>query len=206
MTRHLLVGIALSALLIFSPRTIAQVDAGAGKGKQPSTYTIPLPSQPDFSALSWLIGDWAGPTTGKGTQGDVHLTLSYTLDKRFVLIKEEVSLPASQTAPALHETWMGFLGANPSGPGLVLHAFSSTGFIMRYHVSADENQVRFDPEGGANPPPGWLFRREITRLAPGFFSETVRVAPPGASFFEYYSAKLTQVIASKSSSLAPPTP
>jgi hypothetical protein len=203
MTRHLLLVTAISALLIVCPQTIAQAGAGAGKGKQPSTYTIPLPSQPDFSALDWLIGDWAGPTTGRGTPGDVHLTLSYMLDKRFVLIREEVSLPASQAAPALHETWMGFLGANPSGPGFVLHAFSSTGFILRYHVSASQDQVRFDPEGGANPPPGWLFRREITKLGPGFFSETVSVAPPGAAFFEYYSAKLTQVIVPKSSLAAP---
>ena len=203
MTRHLLLGTVISALLIASPRGIAQAGAGAGKGKQPATYTIPLPCKPDFSALDWLIGDWAGPMTGKGAQGDVHLTLSYTLDKRFVLIKEEVSLPAGQRAPAAHETWMGFLGANPSGPGFTLDAFSSTGFITRYHVSAAADQVRFEPEGGANPPPGWLFRREITQLGPGSFSETVRIAPPGGSFFAYYSAKLTPVIVPRASLAAP---
>jgi len=171
--------------------------------KQPVTYSIPLPPKPDFSALAWLIGDWAGHTTGKGSEGDVHLTLSYSLDQRFVLMKEEVSLPPGKASPAVHETRMGFLGPDPLRPGYRLQSYSSTGFITLYHVTAGPDEVRFDPEGGANPPPGWLFRRRITRLGPGSFSDKVEVAPPGGTFFEYYSAKLTRVIEPKPSAAKP---
>ncbi len=168
------------------------------KTKAPSTYDIPLPSRPDFSALEWLIGDWAGHTTdvstGKETEGIVHLTLSYALEKRFLQVHEEISLPAGKTAPALHETWTGFLSADPSGHGFVLRVFSSTGFMTQYHVTVRDDRASFDPQGGANPPPGFLFRRVIARLGPGFFSESVEVAPPGGAFFPYYSAKLTQVL------------
>jgi len=171
---------------------------GRQADKRPSTYTIPLPPRPDFTPLQWLIGDWAGHTvdsrTGKETEGTVHLTLAYALDKRFVRITEDVSLPAGNTAPAGQESWTGFLSASASGSGFTLRAFSSTGFITAYHVSASETEIRFDPEGGANPPPGWLFRRVISRLGPGYFAETVEVAPPGGAFFTYYTCKLTEVL------------
>jgi hypothetical protein len=183
-------------------------DAGAQKDREPATYSILLPPRPDFSPFSWIIGDWAGysttPQASKEAQGSVHLTLSYTLDKRFILVEEDVSLPGGQNAPAQRESWMGFVSLGPSGSGFVMRAFSSTGFMTEYHVTITDTELRFDPEGGPNPPPGWLFRRVITRLGPGYFGETVQVAPPGKEFFDYYTAKLTQVIEPKAS--PPPLP
>lgn len=180
------------------------------KDKPPPTYDIPLPARPDFSPLAWLIGEWAGHTadvsTGKETKGDVHLSVSYTLDKRFLLIHEEVSLPAGKISPALHEAWTGYLSADPAGAGFVLRTFSSTGFISQYHVTVMDDRVTLDPQGGANPPPGFLFRRVIARLAPGFFSEKVEVAPPGGAFFSYYGAKLTAVIEPKPAAPTAPAP
>ncbi|HEY6291788.1 MAG TPA: hypothetical protein VI455_09550 [Terriglobia bacterium] len=186
--------------------------AGKQGDKAPTTYTIPLPPRPDFSALEWIMGDWAGHTvdarTGKETDGTVQLTLSYALDKRFVRISEDITLPAGNLAPAVHESWTGFLNAGTSGSGFTLRAFSSTGFITEYHVSVTDAQIRFDPEGGANPPPGWLFRHVISRLGPRYFSETVEVAPPGGSFFPYYNCKLTEVLKPKSppAAAAPSSP
>ena len=198
MLRHPPLWIVISTLsLAVNPGAMR----GAQKDKAPATYDIPLPPRPDFSAFSWIIGDWAGysttPQAKKEDQGSVHLTLSYTLDKRFVLVSEDVSLPAGQNAPAQRESWTGFISAGPSGSGFMMRAFSSTGFMTDYHVTVTDTEVRFDPQGGPNPPPGWLFRRVITRLGPGYFGETVQVAPPGKAFFDYYTAKLTQVIEPK---------
>ena len=187
--------IMIPALLFVASQGLA---AGAQKDKAPATYSIPLPARPDFSPFAWIIGDWAGysttPQAAKEAQGRVHLTLSYTLDKRFILVNEDVSLPGGQNAPAQHESWMGLVGAGLSGSGFVMHAFSSTGFMTNYQVTVTDGEVRFDPEGGPNPPPGWLFRRVITRLGSGYFSESVQVAPPGKEFFDYYTAKLTHAI------------
>jgi hypothetical protein len=190
---------------------MAASPAGAAqKNKKPASYTIPLPARPDFSALDWMIGEWAGhptdPKTGKEREGTLHLTLSYALDKRFVRIGEEVELPAGDSYPAVHEAWSGFIGASASGQGFTMRAFSSTGFITQYHVTANASQLRFDPEGGANPPPGWLFRRTISRIGPEYFEEAVEAAPPGGTFFSYYSGKLTAVLKAPSpaSSSTPP--
>jgi hypothetical protein len=202
MSRHRESLIAASLLLVLAGVAAA---ADPRSDKQPATYTIPLPPKPDFSPLAWLVGDWAGHTTGKDSQGDVHLTLSYALDQRFIIFREEVSLPAGRSSPALHESSMGLIAAELSRPGYRLQLYSRTGFITLYHVTATPDQARFDPEGGVNPPPGWLFRRTITRVGPDVCNDQVQVAPPDKAFFEYYSATLTLAPQTKTPAAKPAT-
>ena len=98
---------------------------------------------------------------------------------------------------------MGILSPHPSGHGYVLRMFSSTGFISRFRVTLDRAEIDLNPEGGEQPPPGWLFRRVYQHTGPGQLTETVQAAPPGKSFFDYYTARLTQVPAQVK---APPSP
>jgi len=165
----------------------------AGKEKPPVVYSIPLPSQADFTVLDWLVGDWAGKTTDRSVPGEVRLSATLDLDKQFIVLRGEVSLAAIKSAPASRESWIGILSANREGSGFVLRTFSSTGFIARYRVTVDGPEIRLNPEGGENPPPGWLFRRVIQRVGVGELTETVQVAPPTKSFFDYYTAKLSRV-------------
>lgn len=174
----------------------------AAKEKSPTTYTIPLPPKPDYSALHWLTGEWKGRTTGNGPQGEVHLLVSYDLDKRFMIFREAISLAATNAAPATSESWMGILSSSRSDLSFVLRVFSSTGFITRFRVTVDGAEIHFTPEGGEQPPAEWLFRRVVTRLSDAELSETVQAAPPSKSFFDYYSARLTRVSSGKKASPA----
>jgi hypothetical protein len=179
---------------------------GAGflkaKDKEPATYSIPLPPKPDFSALNWLVGEWTGQTTGKGSQGEVHFSASYDLDQHFMILREEVSFAATRTVPALKENSMGILSAG-LGSGFILRWFSTTGFITRYRLSVNGGEISLNQEGGDNPPPGWLFRRLIQHPDPSQFIETVQVAPANKPFFEYYTAKLTRVVPPRTRYAAP---
>jgi len=175
----------------------------AAKEKPPIQYVIPLPPKPDFSALDWLVGEWSGKTTGRSAAGEVRLSAAFDLEKQFLVLRGEVSFAASKTAPATRESWMGILSAMPGEPGFFLRTFSSTGFIARYRVAVDGPEIRFNPEGGEQPPPGWLFRRAIQRTGPGEFTETVQVAPPARPFFDYYTAKLSRVAPQDTPSAAP---
>ncbi len=157
-----------------------------------TTYAIPLPPKPDFSALDWLVGEWTGETAGRGSKGQLRLSVTFALEKRFMIFREEIWLAPTKTAPAWSESWMGILSASRSDTGFDLRAFSSTGFITRYRVTVEGAEIHFDPEGGEQPPPGWLFRRVIERLDVAELSETVQAAPPGKSFFNYYTAKLSR--------------
>lgn len=168
--------------------------------KNPTIYTIPLPPKADFTSIEWLIGGWSGKTTGSKTTGDVHLSVAYALNQRFLQIRGDVSLPASKTAPASHESWAGMLSQGPTPGTLTLHLFTSTGFMTRYQVTVADNQVFFNPEGGPLPPQGWLFRWIFAQTGPDDCTQTVDVAPPGKSFFNYYSAKLSRNHAAKSAS------
>lgn len=161
------------------------------KDKPPVQYQIPIPAAPDFSALDWLQGRWSGKTVPTSPAGDVQLTVSPDLEKHFLVLRGEVSLAATSTAPASKESWLGILSAD--GAGFVLRVFSSTGFITRCRLSIDGAEIQLNPEGGDLPPPGWLFRRVWSRTGADEFTETVQAAPPGRSFFDYYTARLSRV-------------
>jgi hypothetical protein len=163
------------------------------KEKSPTVYQIPLPDQPDFSAVDWLVGDWSGNTTDQKTQGELHLSVSYQLDKHVVLFRGETTLRAPKTSAPMKESWLGVLTADRRAGGFVLRMFSSMGFITRYRLTIDGPEIHINPEGGDQPPPGWLFRTVIKRTNPQEFVETVQVAPPNKSFFDYYTAKLNRL-------------
>jgi len=167
--------------------------AGLGAKEKPQvTYTIPLPPRPDFSSLDWLIGEWSGKTAGREPQGEIHLSVAYDLEKRFVIFRQQVSLPPTKSSPGVEESWMGVLSDDRVRPGMVLRTFSSTGFMARYRVMVDKAEIRFNPEGGEEPPPGWLFRSVIARTGVAHLTLTVQAAPPDKPFFDYYTAELTR--------------
>lgn len=175
----------------------------AAKEKPPVQYQIPIPKPPDFSALAWLQGQWSGKTAGDGPAGEVKLSVSPDLENYFLVFRGEVSLAATNTVPAVKESWIGILSASHDGNGFILRVFSSTGFITRYRLAIDGAELHFNPEGGDSPPPGWLFRQVWVRTAPGRFTETVQAAPPGKGFFNYYGANLTRVPAPTTTTHAP---
>jgi hypothetical protein len=176
----------------------------AASKQPPKTYSIPLPPKTDFSDLDWLVGDWSGKTTEKSPPGDVRLSVAYGLDSRFLIFHETVTLASTGSTAAVDESWMGVLSGRPGGKEFTLRVFSSTGFITQYRVSVENALIRFVPEGGGLPPPGWLFRRMVTRSNPGELTESVEAAPPEGSFFQYYSAKLKHQPAATGPAPAPP--
>jgi len=172
--------------------SVVSVAGLAAKEKPQATYTIPMPPQPDFSSLDWLIGEWSGKIAGREPQGEIHLSVAYDLEKRFVIFRQQLSLPPTQNSPGVEESWLGVLSDDRVRPGLVLRTFSSTGFMTRYRVIVDKAQIRFNPEGGEEPPPGWIFRTVITRTGVAQLTVTVQAAPPDKPFFDYYTAMLTR--------------
>lgn len=180
--------LALGCVIPCAP-AVAQA---AAQDKPPRAYSIQLPPQPDYSPFEWMIGDWTGKTTGKGAQGDVLLSFAYQLGKSFMILREEVSLPAAKDAPATHESLMGIL--SPGAPGAFeMNLYSSNGFVSRYRVTARHGEIDFQPDGGPLPPPGWLFRRAFRQVNSSQCQASVEVAPPGKAFFNYYTANLSRV-------------
>ena len=176
------------------------------KEKAPTIYQIPLPPKPDFSPVDWLVGEWAGKTTDRSAQGEIRLSVSYELDKQVMLLRGEASFQATKTSPAMKESWLGVLTTDRVAGSFLLCTFSSTGFITRYRVSVEGPETQINPEGGEQPPPGWLFRTVIRRTDAQEFVETVQAAPPDKSFFDYYTAKLSRVKAVEKAKTAPILP
>jgi hypothetical protein len=189
--------------IILALACLLQAAPLVAKEKPPTVYQIPLPSKPDFTAMDWLVGEWAGKTTDQRAPGEVHLSVSYQLDKQIMLLRGESSLQATKSSPAMKESWLGVLSSGLGSGGFLLRMFSSTGFITRYQVTVDGPEIHINPEGGDQLPPGWLFRTVIKRTEPQECVETVQAAPPNKAFFDYYTAKLTHITAEEKAKAAP---
>ena len=179
----------LSLLMIFvllSPAALLPAE------KSPPTYQIPLPPKPDFSSLEWMVGDWTGATLKESRPANIQLSVSMDLGQRIMVFKEVISFAATKNAPAAKESSIGILSASPGDGSYQLDSYSSTGFITRYRVTISGTEVDFNPAGGDQPPPGWLSRLAITHTDETAFTETVQLAPPKRSFFDYYTAKFTK--------------
>jgi hypothetical protein len=176
------------------------------KEKAPAVYQIPLPPKQDFTAVDWLVGEWAGKTTDRKAQGEIRLSVSYELDNQVILLRGEASFQATKTSPATKESWLGVLTSDRGAGGFLLRTFSSTGFITQYRVTVEGPETYINPEGGEQPPPGWLFRTVIKRIDPEEIVETVQAAPPNKAFFDYYTAKLSRVAAEEKTKTSPIPP
>jgi hypothetical protein len=192
--------------IILALACLIQAAPLSAKEKAPTIYQIPLPPKPDFSAVDWLVGEWAGKTIDQKAPGEIHLSVSYQLDKRLILLRGEASLQATKTSPAMKESWLGVLTSDRGSGGFLLRTFSSNGFITRYRVTVEGAEIHLNPEGGEQPPPGWLFRTVIKRTEPQEFVETVQAAPPNKSFFDYYTAKLNRAMAQEKAKTPPTNP
>lgn len=188
----------LMILILFAPSVLAAAQ------KHPPTYRIPLPPRPDFSSIEWMIGNWTGQMDKHSPQGEIHLSVAYDLDKSVMVFRENVSLAATGQIPAKKESSIGILSPAPSGNSFLFQVYSSTGFISRYRVSVMDSEVDFTPDGGPQPLPGWLSRRIIQRSDVDGFTETVQLAPPLKSFFDYYTAAFTRQAAPESSKTSHP--
>lgn len=169
---------------------------GPAKDKPPTVYSLPLPPKPDFSAVDWLVGEWNGKSAAPSPAGEAHLSVTYDLDKRVVVLRETLNFTAAANVPASQEQWVGILTPEAGGRGFMLRVFSSTGFVTRYRAAADKGVIHLVPAGGDSPPSGWLFRRTLSRSGETTLTETVEAAPPDKPFFDYYTIQFTRATAS----------
>lgn len=176
----------LVVLLFLAPALLA------AREKDASTYRIPLPPKPDFSSIEWLIGSWTGQMGKHSPEGKIKLSVSYDLDQRVMVFREKISLAATGDIPANKESSIGILSPAPAGDSFLFQVYSSNGFISRYRVTVAGSEIDFAPDGGPQPLPGWLSRRIIQRGDVNGFTETVQLAPPLKSFFNYYTAAFTR--------------
>jgi hypothetical protein len=195
--RHPMKAAILATLVFLAPALLA-----AGE-KQPSTYRIPLPPQPDFSPVEWMLGNWTGQMDRHSPQGEIHLSVSYDLDQRVMMFREKISLASTGELPANKESSIGILSRAPSGNSFLFEVYSSNGFISSYRVTVSGPEIDFTPDGGPQPLPGWLSRRIIQRGDVDGFSETVQLAPPLKPFFDYYTAAFTRDAAPQKSKAGP---
>jgi hypothetical protein len=147
--------------------------------------------EPDpWAPLKFFVGHWEGESQGKPGQGTCAREYEFTLNGRFLQVKNKSTYPPQERNPGgeVHEDW-GMFSYDHARKALVLRQFHVEGFVNQYvveGVSEDGKTLSFVSESIENIPRGFRARETYERLGPDEFIETFELAVPDQDF-ELYS-------------------
>ena len=148
----------------------------------------PAPQSP-WSAVEFMVGEWAGESDGQPGKGTVRRTYRFVLGGKF-LHEQNVSTYPPQPKNErgeVHEHWS-FFSHDRARHALVLRQFHQEGFVNQYVMAAGSpaGTVVFESEAFENVPSGWKARETYEVVSPDEFLETFELAS-GAGTYEVYS-------------------
>lgn len=153
------------------------------------------PASP-WSALQFMVGEWAGESDGQPGKGTVKRTYRFVLGNKF-LHEQNVSTyppqPKNQKGE-VHEHWSLF-SHDRARHTLVFRQFHQEGFVNQYVMTpgSTAGSVVFETEALENIPSGWKARETYQLLSPDEFVETFELASGGGAYEVYSQARFKRV-------------
>jgi len=152
----------------------------------------PGPPASPWSAVQFMVGEWAGESDGQPGRGAVKRTYRFVLGDQF-LHEQNVSTYPPQPKNEkgeIHEHWSLF-SHDRARHTLVLRQFHQEGFVNQYAMTAGSpaGTVVFESEALENVHPGWKARETYQVVSPDEFMETFELAS-GSGAYEVYSKAL----------------
>jgi len=148
----------------------------------------PVPESP-WSAIQFLVGEWAGESEGQPGKGSVERTYHFVLHDKFLHERNVSTYPPQprNQKGEVHEHWSLF-SHDRARRSLVLRQFHQEGFVNQYLMGLDHSsgKVVFESEALENIPPGWKARETYEVVSADEFTETFELAQ-GAGAYEVYS-------------------
>ena len=144
-----------------------------------------------------MMGSWAGVSEGQPGKGKYERKYVFTLNKKFIEVKNKSTYPPSQNNPKgeIHEDH-GFISYDRSRKTFVLRQFHSEGFVNQYKIesiSADGKIIVFVSEDIENIPAGYRAKETYQIISDNEFHETFELAEPGKNFELYSKAVLKRI-------------
>ena len=141
-----------------------------------------------------FIGKWTGESEGQPGKCVYERSYEFTLNKKFVEVKNRSSYPPSENHPngEVHEDH-GFIGYDKIRKAFVLRQFHIEGFVIQYKVesiSPDKKTIVFISESIENIPNGYRAKETYQIISDKEFIETFELAEPGKDFQVYSKATL----------------
>jgi hypothetical protein len=163
----------------------------AGTPEAP-TQAAPSP----WSAVQFMVGEWAGESDGQPGKGTVKRTYRFVLGDKF-LHEQNVSTYAPQPKNEkgeVHEHWSLF-SHDRARHTLVLRQFHQEGFVNQYAMTPESpaGTVVFESEALENVHAGWKARETYQLVSPDEFVETFELAQAGSAYKVYSKARFKRV-------------
>lgn len=153
------------------------------------------PAPDPWSAVRFMVGEWAGESDGQPGTGTVERSYRFVLGDRF-LREQNVSRYPPQPKNEkgeVHEHWSFFSHDRARGT-LVLRQFHQEGFVNQYAMRAGAaGSIVFESESLENVPPGWRARETYEIVSPDEFVETFELASAGGAYEVYSKARFKRV-------------
>jgi hypothetical protein len=149
-----------------------------------------------WSAIQFMLGEWAGESEGQPGKGTVKRTYRFILGDQF-LHEQNVSTYPPQPKNEkgeVHEHWSLF-SHDHARHTLVLRQFHQEGFVNQYVMTSGSaaGTVVFETEALENVPSGWKARETYQILSADEFIETFELASGSGPYEVYSKARFRRV-------------
>jgi hypothetical protein len=160
-----------------------------GFSQQSRQDSLWLPLQP-------FLGHWKGDGGGEPGEGKYERHYQYTLDKKFIEIRNKSTYPPSAKNPKgeVHED-IGYFSYDTYRKTFVLRQFHIEGFVNQFRsdsISPDKKTIVFITESIENIPAGWRARETYRILNANEIEEIFELAEPNKDFALYSKVKLVK--------------
>jgi hypothetical protein len=149
-----------------------------------------------WSAVRFMVGEWAGESEGQPGRGTVKRTYRFVLGDKF-LHEENVSTypPQPRNEKGEVHEHRSFFSHDRARRTLVLRQFHQEGFVNQYVMPAGSpaGTLVFESEALENVPAGWKARETYEVVSPDEFVETFELAAPRGAYELYSKARLKRV-------------
>lgn len=159
----------------------------------PGTRAVEEPGPDPWLAVRFLIGQWAGTSSGQPGAGTVSRSYEFALNNRYIHERNISRYPAQANNPKgeVHEHWS-MLSYDRIRKRLVLRQFHTEGFVNQYALNPSEStasRLVFESEALENLSAEWRAREIYERIGEDEFTETFQIAEPGQALETYSQSR-----------------
>jgi len=134
--------------------------------------------EPDWSSMTFLIGDWVGEGGGKPGEGAGAASFNFDLQRKIIVRKNQSDYLATKDKPAISHTDLMIIYPDASGKRFQAVYFDNEGYKIDYKIaqSDDHKTLVFTSEAIPSAP---RFRLVYTKVNDDTLTVRFDMAPPG---------------------------
>ena len=163
-----------------------------------ATALAQVPSVPAdrWASVRFLLGSWAGTSTGHAGTATVQREYRFALQDQFIEERNTSTyLPQEKNPKGEVHEHVSYISHDRARKQLVLRQFHVERFVIQYvqDGASSAGTLAFVSEAMENTPPGWRARESYIVHGPDEFEEVFELAQAGKPFEVYSRTRLKRI-------------